>query len=103
MIQEQWRALEEAKAAGLTRSIGVSNYCPKCYECLKKAAKELPVVNQLEWHVGMGGSLDGFKKYFDAEDVLIQAYSPLGPGALLNMSGSLVKDEDCKKLERNIM
>lgn len=95
MIQAQWRALEEAKAAGLARSIGVSNYCPKCYECLMKTAKEQPVVNQLEWHVGMGGDLSGFKKYFDAEKVQIQAYSPLGPGAILHQSGSLVKDEDC--------
>merc|ERR1739845_226842 len=89
---------EEAKAAGLTRSIGVSNYCPKCYECLKKTAKELPVVNQLEWHVGMGGSLDGFKEYFDAEKVLIQAYSPLGPGALFGKSGSLATDSDLQAI-----
>lgn len=95
MIQHQWAAMEEAKAAGLTRSIGVSNYCPSCYECLKKTAKELPVVNQLEWHVGMGGDLSGFKKYFDDEKVQIQAYSPLGPGALFGQSGSLVGDADC--------
>eukprot|EP00927_Polykrikos_kofoidii_P074661 TRINITY_DN70699_c0_g1_i1.p1 TRINITY_DN70699_c0_g1~~TRINITY_DN70699_c0_g1_i1.p1 ORF type:complete len:320 (+),score=55.21 TRINITY_DN70699_c0_g1_i1:55-1014(+) len=95
MIQAQWRALEEAKAAGQALSIGVSNYCPKCYECLMETAKEKPVVNQLEWHVGMGAELSGFKEYFDNEGVQIQAYSPLGPGAMFGRSGSLATDKDC--------
>lgn len=98
MIQAQWRALEEAKAAGLTKSIGVSNYCPACFEYLKKKATELPVVNQIEWHVGMGADPEGFKAYFDAERVQLQAYSPLGPGAMFGRSGSLVSDPDCKEI-----
>jgi len=98
MIQAQWRALEEAKAAGQALSIGVANYCPKCYECLMETATEKPVVNQLEWHVGMGAELSGFKEYFAKEGVQIQAYSPLGPGAMFGRSGSLAKDEDCRAI-----
>lgn len=95
MIQHQWRAMEEAKAEGKVRSIGVSNYCPACYECLKETATELPVVNQVEWHVGLGPDAQGFKSYFDAENVTLQAYSPLGPGAMWAKSGDLIHDEDC--------
>lgn len=95
MIQAQWRALEEAKAAGKVRSIGISNYCPTCYECLKRAAKELPVVNQLEWHVGMGPDDQGFWSYFSREGVQVQAYSPLGP---TGNTGVLIHDEDCKSI-----
>ena len=32
MMRQQWRALEEVYAEGLTRSIGVSNYCQACLQ-----------------------------------------------------------------------
>merc|ERR1711916_240583 len=52
-------------------------------------------MGQIEWHVGLGPDAQGFKSYFDAEGVALQAYSPLGPGALWAKSGSLIQDEDC--------
>ena len=41
-----------------TTSIGVSNFCKQCLECIASdpAGASLPVVNQIELHVGMGGS-----------------------------------------------
>mmetsp|Transcript_11318 Transcript_11318/g.28636 ORF Transcript_11318/g.28636 Transcript_11318/m.28636 type:complete len:315 (+) Transcript_11318:46-990(+) len=79
MMQHQWRAMEEVKKAGLAKSIGVSNYCPECVECIKKTATEMPVVNQVEFHVGQGKDAQGFKPYCDAGNITLMAYSPLGP------------------------
>ena len=43
-----WRALEEAKAAGKVRSIGVSNMTPKIWKEFIPQFKTLPAVNQVE-------------------------------------------------------
>ena len=43
-----WRALEEAKAAGLIRSIGVSNMTPTLYKELTASFSVKPAVDQVE-------------------------------------------------------
>ena len=47
--RKQWRALEAAKGAGLTRSIGVSNYGVHHLQELEKACHSLPATNQVEY------------------------------------------------------
>jgi len=47
-----WQALEELYEEGRAKSIGVSNFLPHHIEELKKSAKVLPMVNQIELHVG---------------------------------------------------
>ena len=42
-----WKAMEEAKANGLIRSIGVSNYAVKHLEEMKTYATIFPAVNQV--------------------------------------------------------
>lgn len=37
-LRAQWRALEAAYEAGKARAIGVSNFCPSCFECLQQKA-----------------------------------------------------------------
>ena len=46
------------------RSIGVSNYCPSCFECLAKT-DVFPFTNQVMFHVGMGpkSGFDDIVKY----------------------------------------
>jgi len=56
LMQQQWAALEQAYAQGQARAIGVSNYCEACVQCLLKTAKVAPMVNQVQYHIGMGGS-----------------------------------------------
>jgi diketogulonate reductase-like aldo/keto reductase len=53
-MQQQWAALEHAYLRGQARAIGVSNYCEQCVRCLLKTAKITPMVNQVQYHIGMG-------------------------------------------------
>ncbi|WGL52288.1 aldo/keto reductase [Nocardioides sp. BP30] len=72
-----WAALVELREAGLTRSIGVSNFQPAHLDTIVEATGVVPVVNQIEVH-----------PYFDnparpatlAHGALVQAWSPLGQG-----------------------
>jgi len=79
-VQNQWRALEEFYEAGKARAIGVSNYCASCFACLDSTAKVYPMVNQVNYHIGMGPDAGGFKSFADSKGVVLQAYSPLGKG-----------------------
>ena len=52
----QWRAYENFMRAGKAAAIGVSNYCQSCLACLAgQGVTVVPAVNQVQWHVGMGG------------------------------------------------
>ncbi|KAK4998757.1 hypothetical protein LTR28_013583, partial [Elasticomyces elasticus] len=48
--QEAWKAMEELKAAGLAKSIGVSNYLPEDLATIMKTANIPPAINQIEFH-----------------------------------------------------
>jgi diketogulonate reductase-like aldo/keto reductase len=88
--QEQWRALEDFYAAGKAKAIGVSNYCLSSFACINETAKVQPVLNQIEFHVGMGVDPKGLKSYHDAQGIVTQAYSPLGDGDSELITGDLV-------------
>ena len=77
LIQEQWKALEDFYNAGKARAIGVSNYCPSCFDCLFEKATVMPMVNQVQYHIGMGVDPEGFKSYADEHGIVLQAYSAL--------------------------
>jgi len=49
-LQKAWADLEQIQAAGLAKSIGVSNYLPDDIEKTLKTAKVIPAVNQIEFH-----------------------------------------------------
>jgi len=70
-----WKALEEAKAAGKIRSIGVSNYTIKHLEEMKSYAREMPVVNQVELHVFL--QQPELIRYCARKGIVVEAYSPL--------------------------
>ena len=47
MVRAQWKAMTEFYTEGKARAIGVSNYCPSCYECLEAMDNlTMPMVNQ---------------------------------------------------------
>jgi len=77
MARAQWRAMEEFYRAGKVRAIGVSNYCPSCFECLRDT-EVFPMVNQVMYHIGMGIDPGHFMTYAKSHGVVIQAYSVLG-------------------------
>jgi diketogulonate reductase-like aldo/keto reductase len=67
--------MEKVQEAGLTKSIGVSNYVPKQIEATIKTAKVVPAVNQIEFHPYLqhGPLLDLHKKH----GIATAAYGPL--------------------------
>lgn len=79
---ETWAALEELKKAGLTKSIGVSNYQMIHLQYLATQAHEMPVVNQIERHPRLNQApLIAFDK---SHHIITQAWSPLGRGTILD-------------------
>ena len=77
-----WQALEELYEDGRVKSIGVSNFLPHHIEELKKSAKVLPMVNQIELHVGY--MQEDVVEYNNNNGIITEGYSPLGTGALLD-------------------
>ena len=73
-----WKALEEAKAAGKIRSIGVSNMTPKIWNEFVPQFETLPAVNQVECHPFF--QQRGLRALLAGDDVKVEAYQPLGHG-----------------------
>lgn len=77
-----WQALEELYTEGRVKAIGVSNFLPHHIEELKKSAKVLPMVNQIELHVGY--MQKEVVEYNNNNGIITEGYSPLGTGAILD-------------------
>jgi len=78
-VIDTWRALIELKKEGLVKAIGVSNFLPHHLQVIIDNFDELPVVDQLELHLGY---LQEYTLRFLYEKGIIpQAWSPLGRGA----------------------
>jgi len=82
LFVESWQALIDAKASGLTRSIGVSNFRPQEIERLIAETGVVPAVNQVEMHPRL--AQNEVRRYGERRRILTQAWSPLGHGSLLN-------------------
>lgn len=78
---EAWKALEEAYEAGKIKAIGLSNFQKKDVENILNNGKVKPAVNQILTHIGKT-SFD-LIEYTDQNDILTEAYSPIGHGVLL--------------------
>lgn len=78
---ETWKAMTELYEAGRIKSIGVSNFMPHHLEALMKTEVP-PMVNQIEYHPGLtqAETVDYCKKH----GILVEAWSPLGTGRMLN-------------------
>ncbi|KAM7534261.1 hypothetical protein Aperf_G00000116871 [Anoplocephala perfoliata] len=75
-IEDTWRAMEELVAAGLVKSIGVSNYNKRQIECLIKNCTIVPAVNQVE--VNLHWLNTKLIEYCRSKNIVVEAYSPLG-------------------------
>jgi 2,5-diketo-D-gluconate reductase A len=76
-----WRGLMRAREEGLARDIGVCSYKTQQLEQLGELTGELPAVHQIEWSP-FGHSLD-MLNFCHANDIVVQAYSPLTRGKRL--------------------
>lgn len=74
--------MEEVKASGKAKSIGVSNFVRKDLEMiLNGSPKELPVVNQLEYHPYIQRENDGvpYIPWMQEQGIQVEAFKSLTP------------------------
>lgn len=79
---EVWRALEKLYKEGRIRAIGISNFRVHDMKNLMEHAEIRPMVNQIRFFVG--NTQDDIVDYCKKHDILVEAYSPLGVGRLLD-------------------
>ncbi|MCL2316804.1 MAG: aldo/keto reductase, partial [Actinomycetia bacterium] len=77
-----WRAMTDAYRAGTLAAIGVSNFEIPDVQNLLDHADVPPMVNQIEFRVGY--TEDALTAFCQAHGILVEAYSPLGTGALVD-------------------
>lgn len=77
-----WRALEDAYKAGKLRAIGVSNFKKEDIESLLETAEIKPMVNQILLHIS--NTPAELIKYCGEKGIVVEAYSPIGHGEILN-------------------
>jgi 2,5-diketo-D-gluconate reductase A len=76
---DTWRALETLRAAGKTRSIGVSNFTPAYIDRLLAETGATPSVNQIEMHLEFAQAEQ--RRYNQRHGIATQSWSPLGRGS----------------------
>ncbi|MGX6962485.1 aldo/keto reductase [Vagococcus xieshaowenii] len=79
---ETWRAMETLYKEGLVKAIGVSNFHQHHLEDVLEIATIVPMVNQIELHPEL--SQEELVNYCKAKGIVVEAYSPLAHGKLLN-------------------
>jgi 2,5-diketo-D-gluconate reductase A len=77
-----WKVLQEFKADGRARSIGVSNFRVEDLERLLAETDVPPAVNQIEAHPYF--SNDALRAFGAEHGILTEAWSPLAQGAVLD-------------------
>lgn len=81
--REVWTAMEDLYFQGKLRSIGVSNFKEHHIEELKRFARIMPMVNQVELHPEFRQF--ELQEYCKKEGILVEAWSPLMRGEALNI------------------
>lgn len=82
--QESWKAMEEAYRDGKLRAIGLSNFFPRHIDAILEKAEILPAVNQIKFCPSINA--EDAATYSREKGMLLEAYSPMGTGAVLNNS-----------------
>ncbi|WP_326667359.1 aldo/keto reductase [Streptomyces sp. NBC_01257] len=77
-----WHALEDAHTAGKIRAIGVSNFLQSDLENILTHGTVAPQVNQVLLHAG--NTPDELLAFCQDRNILVQAYSPIAHGTLLD-------------------
>lgn len=79
---EVWKALIYLYENKLVRSIGVSNFSVDDIKNIVDATNFKPMVNQIRYFVG--NRQDAITNYCQENNILIEAYSPLATGSLID-------------------
>jgi 2,5-diketo-D-gluconate reductase A len=81
LFLDTWRALEEIKDDGRSRSIGVSNFRVKDLERLLAAAEQQPTINQIELHPYLQQA--ELRAWHAEHEIASEAWSPIAQGEAL--------------------
>ena len=77
-----WKVMEEFKADGRARSIGVSNFQVDHLQRLEAECDVVPAVNQIELHPYLLN--DEVRAYGESQGIATEAWSPIAQGAVLD-------------------
>jgi len=77
-----WKTLEEFRADGRARSIGVSNFQIEHLERIASASDQAPAVNQIEVHPYLLN--EEVRAYDEAHGIATEAWSPIAQGGILD-------------------
>ncbi len=88
-----WRVLEEFKADGRARSIGVSNFQIAHLERLAAETQTVPAVNQIEAHPYFTN--DAVHAYDREHGIVTEAWSPIAQGQVLD-------DEEVRRIAEKV-
>lgn len=80
--RQVWKAMEEAYQAGKIKAIGVSNFEIDDLKNLFEVAEVKPMLNQIKYHVGYRD--EELVQFCQENDMVVEAYSPIGTGKLLD-------------------
>ncbi|GGY54067.1 aldo/keto reductase [Streptomyces anulatus] len=80
--RQAWRALEDAHKAGKIRAIGVSNFLQPDLENVLASGTVAPHVDQVLLHAG--NTPEELLAFCGERNILVQAYSPIAHGTLLD-------------------
>lgn len=75
---ETWQACEKARADGLARSIGVSNFQPAHLDRLRQETSTAPAINQIELHPYF--QQPELREYDRRGGIATEAWSPIAQG-----------------------
>ena len=84
-----WKAMEEAKAEGKIRSIGVSNMTPKIWNSFVPQFDTLPSVNQVEFNPYY--QQKEIRKIMAEAGVQLEGWGPLGQGNKAMLSDPVIE------------
>lgn len=92
---ETWRAFEDLYKMGKVKAIGVSNFMVQHMQSLRKTATILPMVDQIEFHPGM--MQKEILEYCRNNNIVVEAWSPLGSGRMLDNKDLKIITDKYKK------
>ncbi len=78
---ETWQALEKLYKEGKARAIGVSNFLEHHLKIILDNCEIKPAVDQIEFHPGL--MREDTRKICKENDIIVEAWSPLGKGKML--------------------
>jgi len=80
--RETWRAMEEIKASGKARAIGVSNFLPEHLDQVLEHAIVAPSINQIEFHPHLQSP--DLVDFCTEHGIVVEAWSPLKAGQIVD-------------------